>query len=721
MLYELALISVLVAGGYWGLYFARSSNVRTYGLMLLGAAALSGLALLGRKYDMDSLGIAGAIGVGMGTCLLVVGPMARVFARRAAASERFGLAQRLLDVAEVLAPGSGVAEEKDVLAALRALRDGNIERTVDALRDAKDRAPAEARVAIDERIAMLYLHAYRWDEAIAHAEAHLFDALPTDPTPSPGSLRRALGMTPPVYVELLGAYGYKGDLDRAAAMLARLEAVCAGREDAAIWLHRGRTIFLALAGRVDAVQTLVAPRRSRHMTRAARTYWIAVAHERKGENDAAAAAYLRARAKSRGRPRMLVDEALKRLGYPMDTDEDEKPVIKESKPYFKDRKSWVRIRRNRPEPAPPSEPPVPVKTPIELGPTAMEVVTRVEASPPPAVKTVPRQRGPIATRFLIAGVLGVAVATQMFLGSSGDVGVLVRAGAMVRTMIHAGEWWRLVSCIFVHVGAVHLLVNTIGLFFLGRLAEELFGGWRTAAVFAISGLAGSAASYLASPAGISAGASGAIFGILGAVFIELITRRRHHRAAWSRGVMGAVALVVVAQLGIDFVEPMTDQWAHFGGLVAGVIVGLVLSPHARWHWIALQIARLVSITFLVVCVMTMMFIANTPIADSIERGGATPGFLEIERTDATVDQVVERDLKTPDGTKATLTDDKVVALPAGWFSKEIVTTSNDELDNRQVTRTVVARRPDGVVVRLETADTVARWAPYRLAQMLARQ
>src|SRR5437016_3428551 len=107
MYYELALISVLVAGGYWGWYFVRHDALRTYGLMLLAAAGLAGLGLLGRHYDEASLGIASAIGVGAGGCLLVLGPLARGLARRAAAAERFAIAGKLLDIADVLALGSG--------------------------------------------------------------------------------------------------------------------------------------------------------------------------------------------------------------------------------------------------------------------------------------------------------------------------------------------------------------------------------------------------------------------------------------------------------------------------------------------------------------------------------------------------------------------------------------------------------------------------------------
>src|SRR5256885_1018043 len=113
MYYQLALISVLVAGGYGGWFFVRRQPHGTplFGLMQLTSAALAGLALLGRSADVPALGIAGAIGVGAGMCMLVVGPGVRGLARRLATAERIGSAVRLLDLAELLMPGSGVGEE----------------------------------------------------------------------------------------------------------------------------------------------------------------------------------------------------------------------------------------------------------------------------------------------------------------------------------------------------------------------------------------------------------------------------------------------------------------------------------------------------------------------------------------------------------------------------------------------------------------------------------
>ena len=135
MLYEYALISVVIASGYWGYFFLRHQphGTLTHGMMQLTAAFLSGLGIAGRSYEQPILGICGAIGLGMGVCLLVVGPLVRGIARRFAAAERVGIATRLLDVAEILSPGSGVAEEKALLAAMKEIREGRVEQTVDAL------------------------------------------------------------------------------------------------------------------------------------------------------------------------------------------------------------------------------------------------------------------------------------------------------------------------------------------------------------------------------------------------------------------------------------------------------------------------------------------------------------------------------------------------------------------------------------------------------------
>lgn len=725
MYYELALTSVIVAGAYWGWFFVSKQphGTATFGLMQLAAAALSGLGLYAHRSEEPAawMGIAGAIGVGAGTCLLVLGPLVRGLGRRFAAVERLGIARRLLDLAEVLAPGSGVADEKALIGAMQEIRDGHIEQTVDALTAAKDRAPADARLAIDERIAMLYLAAYRWSDAIAHAEANLFGAAaepmpPTDPNEPPvppPPLRRVLGVAPPVWVELLGAYGRTGDLDRAAQMLARLEDACEGRDEAGVWIHRARLMFLALAGRTAAVQTLVEPRQARHMSPAARTYWLAVALEQKGDRAAATAAYEKARGRSRGRPRDLIEQALANLA----------------------RADGV---------------------PVTLSEEASAVVARVEAAPLPPQVRAPAIPRAYATWSLTGTMLMVAALLTLMVGATNDVGVLMRSGAMVRGLVDGGEWWRIFSCVFVHVGGLHLLVNVIGMVFVGKITEELFGTARTYALFFASGFAGAVASYLASPAGISAGASGALFGLLGALFVELTWHRARYRAAWKRGMLGALAVVIVAQVGYGFMYPVIDQWAHGAGLVSGAVFGVLLSPHARWSKAGLQLGRMVAGVALAFTVLAGVRVARTSIDESFRRLPRNRPTINGVSVGAPAAWISDGELAEPDGLvilsaqRVPLTNAAAqlaafiavdapaiakrhgfetvaaapgitVPLPAGWEGAELVATFDDPMGYRQRYRMIVCSRTFGgeaILVVLTTPETVATAAPKFLAFLL---
>ena len=722
MTYELVLISVVIGAGYWGVFFVRQRphGTATFGIMQLAAAGMAALGLIGRKVDAAALGVFGAIGAGAGICLLVVGPVVRVLARRIVAAERVGLATRLLDLAELLAPGSGVAEEKALLHAMTEIREGRIEQTVDALTAAKQRAPAEARLAIDERIAMLYVTAYRWRDAIAHAEAHLFGAPPAQAGAGDGSLRGALGVAPPVWVEMLGAYGRSGDLDQAARMLARLEDVCAGRDDAALWIHRARLMFLALAGRIDAVRALVGRRRARHMSAAARTYWIAVAHDHRGDRALAAAAYQKARVRSRGRPRELIDLALARLA----------------------------------ESAEPAEP-----RPAQLAAVTSEVIARVEAAPLPAPIRAPRSRGPRATWLVTAVLLAVSATTALAIGETSDNGVFIRAGALVRGMVDAGEWWRLVACVFVHVGIVHLVLNAIGLVILGRLAEDLFGGARMIAIFGVAGVSGALASYLASTAGISAGASGAVFGLLGAVFVEITRHRQRYRSAWKRGMWGGLAVVTVGQLGYGFLYPVIDQWAHGAGLVAGALVGIALSPNARWAAAGVYLARAIALLFGAFVLTAGVLVARTSLADSLTAGGTAAyqvdGFeitapahwtvsnhqlfqpdwvvmIKLVKLDGSTTLDATRQIRTAIDDTArpsegepgglTLARESLVALPDGWQGAELEAAPEDAMGYHQRVRVIVSGRAFGdklVVLTIRVPETVAAAAPELLARLIA--
>lgn len=154
---------------------------------------------------------------------------------------------------------------------------------------------------------------------------------------------------------------------------------------------------------------------------------------------------------------------------------------------------------------------------------------------------------------------------------------LVRWGARLNALIQMGQWWRLLTPMFVHVGLVHLAVNMWALKALGDFIERLFGPWRFLAIYFAAGLAGNVASYYVIPEGLAAGASGAIFGILGALLGFIL---RHHRIIPRQALssLGSSALsMIVLNLFFGFTIPGIDNSAHIGGLLGGIALGWLLA------------------------------------------------------------------------------------------------------------------------------------------------
>lgn len=141
------------------------------------------------------------------------------------------------------------------------------------------------------------------------------------------------------------------------------------------------------------------------------------------------------------------------------------------------------------------------------------------------------------------------------------------------------EPWRLLTAMFLHIGFAHLLANMWALFVLGRLAESLFGRWTYLGIYLVAGLTGSIASMLWNPLGVSAGASGAIFGVAGALIATFYVGKLPLPKENIRYIL--VTLVVFA--GFDLLYGIwkqgVDNAAHIGGLVCGLGLGLFLGHH----------------------------------------------------------------------------------------------------------------------------------------------
>jgi membrane associated rhomboid family serine protease len=127
-----------------------------------------------------------------------------------------------------------------------------------------------------------------------------------------------------------------------------------------------------------------------------------------------------------------------------------------------------------------------------------------------------------------------------------------------------GEWWRLISAAFLHLGVLHLGVNMLGLFFGGRILELVIGRWRFLLLYLTAGIAGSAGALYVTPNSITVGASGAIFGVFGALLV--LERNGTIRTG------GQILMLIVINLLFTFTVSGISIGGHIGGLIAGIIV-----------------------------------------------------------------------------------------------------------------------------------------------------
>ncbi|HEX9940521.1 MAG TPA: rhomboid family intramembrane serine protease [Thermoanaerobaculia bacterium] len=179
-------------------------------------------------------------------------------------------------------------------------------------------------------------------------------------------------------------------------------------------------------------------------------------------------------------------------------------------------------------------------------------------------------------------MIGILFLTETLLGGSTDERALVTLGANVPSLVRGGQYWRLVASMFLHIGFFHLLVNGWALYQLGALFEILLGSGWLLLVYFISGIAGSITSVMFSRADLSAGASGAIFGLMGAL-IAFLLKRRDVLTPQARSLLLQLLFWAGVNVFLGFSTPGIDNAAHLGGCAAGFLLGLLLPepPHYR--------------------------------------------------------------------------------------------------------------------------------------------
>lgn len=161
-------------------------------------------------------------------------------------------------------------------------------------------------------------------------------------------------------------------------------------------------------------------------------------------------------------------------------------------------------------------------------------------------------------------------------GGSTSTRTLIAFGAKVNPLIASGEYWRLLTACFLHVGLTHLLFNSIGLLSFGRLTEIVFGHARFFAIYALAGITGSVLSYVRSPS-VGAGASGAVFGVAGALAV-FFWRNRGTQSVAGQGQFWGIVLILAINGVNGLIDPRIDNWAHMGGLIGGVALAMYLTP-----------------------------------------------------------------------------------------------------------------------------------------------
>jgi rhomboid protease GluP len=185
---------------------------------------------------------------------------------------------------------------------------------------------------------------------------------------------------------------------------------------------------------------------------------------------------------------------------------------------------------------------------------------------------------PVAT-WVLLGILIAVFLIETAVGGSTDSDVLVRLGAKVTALIADGEYWRLFTSMFLHIGLMHLAFNGYALVVIGTELESILGWARFLVVYLCSGLFGSLASYALSPH-LSAGASGAVFGLIGALAVFFALYRRELGSFGQRR-LAQIAFLIVINLFLGFTREGIDNLAHLGGLLSGIALGWALAPRYR--------------------------------------------------------------------------------------------------------------------------------------------
>ena len=220
--------------------------------------------------------------------------------------------------------------------------------------------------------------------------------------------------------------------------------------------------------------------------------------------------------------------------------------------------------------------PIPTPDPQAEHPAGSPLATR-QGSPYPG-----SFGRPIATLVILA-INGLIFGLMLYAGALKNEQLLLDFGASYSPYLRRGEYWRLVMPMFIHLGWLHLLVNSYALYILGNIVERVYGYGRFALLYVAMGIGGSLLSVTMSPNVVAAGASGAIFGIAGVMLVTGFLHRDVVPPHWGRAFGIGILPFIIVNLLFGFSMPGIDNWCHLGGLFSGMLLAGLIPPPKAGH------------------------------------------------------------------------------------------------------------------------------------------
>ncbi|HCD07352.1 MAG TPA: rhomboid family intramembrane serine protease [Lactobacillus sp.] len=163
---------------------------------------------------------------------------------------------------------------------------------------------------------------------------------------------------------------------------------------------------------------------------------------------------------------------------------------------------------------------------------------------------------------------------ESLLGGSQNLNTLILLGAKTNSLIQKGQWWRLITPMFLHIGIFHIFMNGFTLLYVGQVLEPMIGHWRFLILYVLSGITGNLASFaFGANNALSAGASTSLFGMFGAFLaLALIYRENRFLTELGKSFLG----LIVVNLLMDLTMSGIDIWGHIGGAIGGLLLGYAL-------------------------------------------------------------------------------------------------------------------------------------------------